>query len=62
MVMNVLNVKIYLSNRYQTNDNYSFSEAKGFLQTVFLAIDFLLILIFSLDVFIIFAIGRIYFL
>lgn len=31
MVMNVPNVEIYLSNKYQTNDNYSFSEAKVFL-------------------------------
>lgn len=30
MVMNVPNVEIYLSNKYQTNDNYSFSEAKVF--------------------------------
>ena len=30
MVVNVPNVEIYLSNKYQTNDNYSFSEAKVF--------------------------------
>lgn len=30
MMMNVLNVNIYLSNKYQTNDIYSFSEANVF--------------------------------
>lgn len=30
MVMNVPNVEIYLSNKYQTDNNCSFSEAKVF--------------------------------
>lgn len=44
MVMNVPNVELYLSNNYQTNDNYNFSEAKVFFINNLLVIDFLMLL------------------
>lgn len=44
MVMNIPNVEIYLSNNYQTDNNYSISRAKKNSTNSPLLIDFLMFL------------------